>query len=256
MISQRRIARIRALHRKKERQRQDVFLVEGIKNVQELLMSELEVLFVTGTPELLEKLGEGVSDEKGKVEFVESDRPTLESCSTLQHPEGVLALARMPQHRFDPASLSRERPLLCFEALSDPGNLGTLLRIADHFDLGDILFSPDSVDPYNPKVVRSSMGSLFRQRPHLRELAPSMELLKEEGRNIVATTATGPSIYSHPLPKDAVLLFGSESSGLSEGILKLADEERSLPAFGRVESLNVAVSAGIFCSELLRGGIP
>ena len=222
--------------------------MEGVKPVAELLKSDLEIHFLVGLEERVEGLGE----ERKDVELIATDRRTLESCSTLQHPEGIMALAGMPSFAFDAKELPRDRPLLAFEGLSDPGNLGTLLRLADHFDLRDLLLAADSVDPYNPKVVRSSMGSLFRQRAHQQELHGAIEALRGEGRTIVATDMGGPSVHSHPLPQDAVLLFGSESHGLSEGMKERADLVRGLPALGKVESLNVAISAGIFCSELLR----
>lgn len=247
MLSQRRIARVRALHRKKERERRGRFLVEGVKPVEELLKSELEVEFVAGVFECLDRL-----PERGDVEFVPCEAERIGDLSALQHPEGVLAVAVMPVREFEPASLSRERPLLAFEELNDPGNLGTLLRTADHFDLGDLLLGPGSVDPFNPKVVRASMGGLFRQRVHQGDLLSSIEALRAEGRRIVATHADAPSIYANPLPRDAVLLFGSESQGLSEELREASGESRSLPPLGRAESLNVAISAGIFSSELLR----
>jgi TrmH family RNA methyltransferase len=221
--------------------------VEGVKPVEELLKSELEVDFVVGISECLERL-----PERAGVEFIPCEAELIGDLSTLQHPEGVLAVAAIPEREFDPASLSRERPLFAFEELNDPGNLGTLLRTADHFDLGDLLLGPGSVDPFNPKVVRASMGALFRQRVHERELLSSIGSLRAEGRKVVATHAEAPSIYANPLPKDVLLLFGSESQGLSEELREAADESRSLPPLGRAESLNVAISAGIFSSELLR----
>lgn len=249
MLSQRRIATIRSLHRKKERQRQKLFLVEGMKPVSALLDSAENVRFVMGLKERIDELK--VEQEKGP-EFQECDRSTFESCSSLDHPEGILAVAEMPVYSFDPASLRKDRPLLCLEGLRDPGNLGTILRIADHFDLQDLLLASDSVDPFNPKAVRGSMGSIFRQRVHKLELKSTVQRLKEEGRRVIAADMEGPSIYSHPVPADAVLLMGNESHGLSDGLKGAADETRSLPALGQVESLNVAVSAGIFCSEILR----
>lgn len=248
MLSQRRISLVRSLHRKKERQRRGTFLVEGLKSVRELLDSEFRVSFVAAVPERLEQL-----PGRDDVEFLQSDREQLDRVSSLQNPEGVLAVAEIPQRELDIEGLSWDRPLLCFEGLSDPGNLGTILRTADHFDLGHVLLSEGSVDPYNPKAVRSSMGSLFRQRPHSLPLASTLKGLERSGRRIVLAEAQAPSVYSHPLPKDVALLFGSESQGLSQELSALAHESRSLPPLGPVESLNVAVSAALFCSELLRG---
>lgn len=222
--------------------------MEGLKPVRELLESAFETELLLGTPECLEEL-----PERSGLEAVACERERIEDLSSLQHPEGVLAVARMPEREFDPASLSKGRPFLAFEDLNDPGNLGTLLRIADHFDLGDLLLTPESVDPFNPKVVRASMGGIFRQRVHKKELLPSLEAVRAEGRSVIATQAEAPSLYSKPLPRDSVILFGSEANGLSEEALEAADATRSLPPLGRAESLNVAVSAGIFCSELLRG---
>lgn len=221
-----------------------------MKPVSALLNSRFSVRFVVGVEERIEELK---LEHDHELELQVCDRPTLESCSSLEHPEGILAVAELPDHSFNTSSLPGERPLLCIEGLKDPGNLGTLLRIADHFDLQDLLLATDSVDPFNPKTVRSSMGSIFRQRAHKMELESTIRNLKEEGRQVIATDTGRTSIYSEPLPQDTVLLFGSESQGLSDELKALADETRSLPALGQVESLNVAVSAGIFCSELLRG---
>ncbi len=242
---------MRSLFRKKERQKHGLFLVEGVKPISELLRSSFNVSFIAGTEERIHELGREADDER--TEFVPCDRATIESCSALEHPEGLLAVVEMPDPGFDARKIPEKRPLLCIEGLQDPGNLGTLFRIADHFALGGLLLSPDSVDPFNPKVVRSSMGAIFEQPVYKEELPKAIETLRGEGRKVVATEPEAFSIYSHPLEQEVGLLFGSESHGLSEKIKGMADESRSLPALGRVGSLNVAVSAGIFCSELLRG---
>ncbi len=250
MLSQRRIARIRSLHRKKERYKQGLFLVEGVKPVLELLKSRFEVHWVLATKERLEELG---NVGQGDLEFIEGDRASIENLSSLQNPEGVLAVAAIPEQDLKAEEFTRERPLFCFEGLSDPGNLGTLLRLADHFDLRELLLSPDSVDPFNPKVVRSSMGSIFRQGVHRKELFPTLEQLEAQGRTLAVADAEGASIYSQPLPQDVVLVFGSESQGVSESLKERVQEHRSIPALGSAESLNVALSAGIFGAEVLRG---
>ncbi|MFB6258586.1 MAG: TrmH family RNA methyltransferase, partial [Flavobacteriales bacterium] len=252
MLSRRRIARIRSLHRKKERYRHAAFLVEGEKNVRELLASRNKVEFVTGLPDRLKEL----EHERGAgTPFIESDQPSIQSCSTLQHPEGILAIAKIPDRPWDPKKFSPNRPWLFFESLSDPGNLGTLLRVGEHFGLEGLLLSSDSVDPYNPKVVRSSMGSLFRQEVQEKAGSDVIRDAREQGRPVIATSSKAPSLYKDPPARNSLLLFGSESQGLSPSLVEEADDSRSLPSLGDVESLNVAVSAAIFCSELLRADL-
>lgn len=171
----------------------------------------------------------------------------LKKISTLKTPNAMLAEVEM----------SSDQPLpdlsnglhLYLDGIKDPGNMGTILRIADRFGIDSVLCSPECVEVYNPKVVQSTMGSLFRVNFITNSSINFIERFKGNGTPVLAAAMNGKDLYETPLPENAVLILGSESHGLSEEANALVDQELTIPNFGAAESLNVAVAAAVFCSE-------
>ena len=158
----------------------------------------------------------------------------------------MVAIVHLPEGTQSP-NLTEMNGVLCLESISDPGNLGTIIRTAAWFGVDSIFLSSDSVDRFNPKVVRSSAGTIFRI--HIFELSDLNEFFKtaaENGFTIIATTPHGgTSIYQYDFPAKSIILFGSEANGLSDDILSNSDITVSIPSKGSGESLNLAISCGI-----------
>jgi len=141
--------------------------------------------------------------------------------------------------------------ILLLDRVNDPGNLGTIIRTADWFDIHDIILSEGSVDPYNEKVVRSTMGSIFRTHMYQSEyLVETVEFLKKNGYSIAVLDLEGEDISELPKKGKLALLFGSESHGISDQLLALADASYTISGKGNAESLNLAMSVGITLHQL------
>jgi TrmH family RNA methyltransferase len=219
----------------------NLFLVEGTKAVQEFLDSELDLhsLFC-----LEHSVFSGRSDAQ-----VVTERD-LARVSNLKTPNQVIGLFVMP-----------ERPVpsdqglgLVLDRVNDPGNLGTIIRLCDWFGVDQLICSPDTVDCYNPKVVQATMGSLARVEIIYMELD---EFIASAKRPVFATGMTGSDIYSADLPDKALVLLGSESHGLDDGLMNKAQAVLTIPQFGKVkdaESLNVGMATAIVLSEFRRRG--
>lgn len=228
---------IRSLKQKKYRQEHKSFVVEGEKLVKELLNSHFDWVkgFSVGT----------------HSSFQSITPKELESISQLTTPNQVLAVAKIPEVSLDWSKVESEL-VLVLDGVKDPGNLGTIIRIADWFGVSQIICSADTVDAYNSKVVQASMGSIFRVRVHYTSVASFLlEYQKRfSGKVIMAAGMNGENAYSLQQKPD-VLVMGSESHGLSEEVLSLA-KEITIPRFGEAESLNVAVATGILCGQIKR----
>ena len=163
--------------------------------------------------------------------------------SGMHTPPGVFAVAKRPMHAME--FMEQENLAAYFYGVSDPGNLGTMLRTAEWFGIKTVVVAGDGVDPYNEKVVRAAMGSLFRLNVVIGgEPSDDLRILKRQGFTLLATDVHG---NSAALPSSAkiCLIMGSESHGLPHEVMALADRTYTIPGFGQAESLNVAVSFGI-----------
>ena len=241
MISNNEIKYIKTLHQKKYRDAEGLFIVEGIKVVEELIQSDFEVEKIFGTQDILEKLG-----AKGE----EISLKELERISMQQSPSGVLALVKQKHFDLDIDSIENKFSILLCNA-NDPGNLGTIIRLADWFGIDQIICSENSVDMYNPKVVQSSMGSIFR----VAVVYSNLEKLLKEVKSTVPIYGAfmeGENLYNIEKLKKGLVVFGSESHGIPEEIEQLVKIKFTIPKIGRAESLNLAVAVAITCSEFTR----
>jgi TrmH family RNA methyltransferase len=170
----------------------------------------------------------------------------MKAMSALKTPSDALAVFAKPNEQ----TLSKSKLILALESIQDPGNLGTIIRLCDWFGIEDIVCSSDTVDCYNPKVIRSSMGSLARVQVFYKDL--QAWLVGMQDCQIVATAMDGQSLYEFAFDSPTVLVIGNEGRGLSIKIQELATNVVSIPRYGGAESLNAAMAAGIIAAEARR----
>jgi len=245
MLSKSQISFVKSLHQKKYRRENGLFLVEGIKSIQEFIQSAYQIhslFYVNEYLHLLPKL-------PANINLFEVNNAELGKISTLQTPQGILALIRIPEHRgMDPKKLA-QRFSLVLDGIQDPGNLGTIIRTADWFGFTHIICSEDTVEAYNPKTVQATMGSLARVNIYYEALP---EFLSSSGLPVFGALLDGTSIYQTNWGKEGLIVLGNEGKGLSDAVIQHVNQAVTIPRIGDTESLNVAVSAAIFCSEIVR----
>lgn len=239
-----RLKAIRALHARKHRDQEQRFLLETTKLVAEAIQAgwPLDGIYAT---EGWAARHEGIAPS---VEIL-SDR-AFQGLTTLETPEGVVAVARYPVSA--PLSVPPDAFFAMAVGLQDPGNLGTLIRTADAAGATAVLVCEGTVDPYSPKTVRATMGSLFHlpvQRTTLAEIVP---FLKEQGVMILAAALGGESLYSQTLTGKVAWMLGAEGMGLSEAQQAMADRRVEIPIPGKAESLNVAAASAVCLYETVR----
>ena len=240
MVSKSQIKLIKSLSQKKFRNKHELFVVEGVKGIQEFLNSDFELVSLYATENIFE-----VSNKN----FSLIDETSLKKLSFLKTPQVALALFKIPaQKRPEIKGLT-----IALDGVRDPGNLGTIIRLCDWFGVENLICSKDTVDCYNPKVVQASMGSLTRVKINY----SSLEDFIEENQEIpvLGTLLEGENIYSEEMPDSAIVVLGNEANGITDEIKKLLTREINIPQFGQIqdtESLNVATAAAIILSEFRR----
>ncbi len=191
----------------------------------------------------------GIKSKHAKARLFRVSDSIMEAMSDTKTSQGILAVCRMKEEGLPAGSL-----YLVLENIQDPGNLGTIFRSAEAAGADGIILNRGCVDPYSPKVVRSTMGSLFRV-PFLRvsEISDAIERVKEEGARVLAADlGADESVYRHDLRKPSAFLIGNEANGLSPEALRLADSRMRIPMKGKIDSLNAASAATILLFEALR----
>lgn len=255
-ITRERIKEIKGLHKSRERAEKGLFLLEGIRLIEEAVKEKVvfeEVIYTSGL-EAMERAGVLLSSiRRMNIPAHRIPEKVMESVSKTESPQGILAVVR--QLRWTLKDVLRKRGTVIIACgLQDPGNLGTIIRTSDAGDCGGVITTPDTVDIYNPKVIRATMGSIFRL-PAFRvdDLMKAISALKREGYQIIATTAHSKVSYLKvDYGKPTAFLIGQEGSGLPKNILESADIKVFIPMKEGVESLNAAVSASILIYEALR----
>jgi RNA methyltransferase, TrmH family len=252
MLSKNRVKKITSLHQKKYRREENQFIAEGEKVVFELLSSGWGISAVYGTQEFFNRMPGKVRIPK-RAEVVLVTENELKKISALSTPQYVLAVAEIPSGE---NAINYESGLkLLLDGISDPGNLGTIIRIADWFGVSEIICSENTADCFNPKVVQASMGSLFHLKLHYENL---IEVLKEnlsrKNLPVYGTVLDGEDIHKQKFTGDSFIIAGNESSGISYELLSFITNKITIPSFNssKAESLNVAVATGIVLSEFRR----
>ena len=260
MLSKNEIKDIKALGQKKFRDERRLFVVEGEKLVEEALQSSFDVV----AHYRIEDIGE----------------ETMGRISQLTHPSPALAVVRQPAE--EPFTIAEDELILALDGIRDPGNLGTILRIADWFGIRQVLASEDTVEVYNPKVVQATMGAIFRVRVHYCDLSEKLRCCSERcgaggfwsrehfsasgtktratrsetSIPIYGTFLEGDNLYETELTKGGIIIMGSEANGISPQVAATVARKLFIPPYPRnahtSESLNVAVATAITCAEFRR----
>lgn len=235
------ISKIKSLGVKKYRDRYKLFVAEGVKLVSEIQLSALKIDSIYAIKSWIAANPE--------IPAVEVNAKELSRLSSLKTPNQVICVVEIPQYTVD---LENLRGLsLALDNISDPGNMGTIIRTADWFGIENIFCSEDSADAFNPKVVQASMGSISRVKIHYVQLKSLLQSCASK-YPIYGMVMDGKSIYEEPFKGDALLVIGNESQGISADVGSLLTKKISIPSFGSAESLNAAIAAAIACFEYRR----
>ena len=230
---------IRSLEQKKYREREGLFVAEGPKVVGDLLEAGFEAVMTFRTPD-------DITEEE------------LQRISFLQHPQEVLAVMEIPETARQPlseadAALPSSKLCLALDGVQDPGNVGTILRIADWFGIDTIFCSPDTADVYAPKVVQATMGSLAHVKFIYTDL---IALLQGADYPVYGTLLDGQDIYDEELSTNGIIVMGNEGNGISQEVRQLVSHRLLIPNYHTdshtAESLNVAIATAITCAEFRR----
>jgi TrmH family RNA methyltransferase len=255
-ITKEHIKSIKKLHDHKERKERGLFLIEGIRLMEEAVKERVSIEEALYT-DRLEETGRGkalyAAIRRMGIPIYLIPEKTLEAIAETENPQGILAVARQLRWEFEDIAKGR-RPVIVACGLQDPGNLGTIIRTADAGGCGGVITIHDTVDSYNSKVIRATMGSIFRL-PVLRVDDPkeAISSLKKGGYQVLATTMHSKTSYLDiDYRRPTAFLIGQEAAGLPKDIMESADIRVFIPMRGGVESLNAAMSAGILIYEAFR----
>jgi TrmH family RNA methyltransferase len=258
VLSKNKIKFINSLKQKKFRTETGLFVIEGDKLVSELLSNRKETVV-----QLVANTGWLRANQhllhRGIKEITEVSEQVFSKVTSFESPAGVLAVLSIPKFDFHENDLKNQLSI-GLDTIQDPGNLGTIIRIADWFGINQVFCSNGCADCFNPKVVQASMGSVLRVPVFYVELVDFFDRLSQfDGFTIYGAFLEGTSIYNSPLSKYGMLVFGNESRGIQAALKKYIKFSLSIPSFSRqkdhVESLNVSAAVAVFCSEFMRRGL-
>lgn len=251
---------VRSLDDKRTRTEAGLFVAEGEKLVKEILASEFRVRKIYHTDSGPEGAAREVGfDEANAIRTarkkIDTERVTakeMERASHLKTPADCLALVEIPHRVFDPVAL-KGRLTLALDEVQNPGNMGTIIRLADWFGITGVMCSEGTADCFNPKVVQATMGAITRVAVHYGDLAAMIAAAEVP---VFGTFLEGENIYDTALPAEGIIVLGSEGRGISAGIERLVTRKLFIPPYpadaAAPESLNVAIAAAIVCSEFRR----
>ena len=247
------IKHIKKLKDKKERDISGEYLIEGVKLIKEAIQEKAKIkqIIVCDECERTEIISQDLMYEIAKYECIYVTKKIFEYITEVKTPQGILALIEKESNEQN-IDYNQEI-IVALDGIQDPGNLGTILRTVDSVGLTQILVSKDTADCYNPKVVRSTMGAIFRVKViECEDLEKTLKEIKKHKFSIVITSLqTENSIYDVQYKKD-IIVIGNEANGVSENIQKLADKKVKIPMLGKTESLNASVATGIILYEYVR----
>ena len=246
MISKNLIKLIKSLEQKKYRKREKLFVAEGPKVVGDL-MALMAPQRVIATSEWYK--------EKKISEDVVVTEDEIRKVSFLQHPQDVLALFELPDMEDLPVEQLSDHLTLALDDIQDPGNLGTIIRLADWFGIEHILCNQGTADAYSPKVVQATMGSIARVKLHYTNLAEYLEQL-QGAVPVYGTFLDGNNLYAEKLSPSGIIIMGNEGNGISEQVERYVTKRLLIPSYPAerptAESLNVAIATAITCAEFRR----
>lgn len=248
-LSKAKLRLFRSLHAKKKRYKEGLFLIEGEKIVFEALSSSLVPFGIILREDVVETFEARLSSTPSCPIWVAS-RPDFGQLTTLENSDGILGI--MPLLEVNEIQVLPSGPGLVLDGLQDPGNVGTILRVADWFGLSQVLLTPGTVDVYNPKTVRASMGAIFRVSMGM--ISHKKMLLEADGSRIWVADMKGVPVHAVNFSREDYLWLGNEANGLDPIVDSLTELNRvHIPGEGKAESLNVSIAAGILVYEMMKG---
>ncbi len=252
MLSKNKIKWIHSLAQKKYRNETGCFLAEGNKLVDDILPHFECELLLTHSSWLATQ-----GDVRTK-ELIVAEDGDIERASLLKNPQDVLAVFRQPVYHLDPGALKTKLSLV-LDGIQDPGNLGTIVRLADWFGIDDVICSSDSADIYNPKTLQATMGALARVRTHYTDLPVFLKKLTSGSNSLLPVYGTfleGDSLYNRKLSSKGLIIMGNEGNGISPEVEAFVTQKIHIPSYPAwsetSESLNVGVATAIVCAEFRR----
>jgi RNA methyltransferase, TrmH family len=237
MLTPAEVRRLRSLREKKQREALELFAVEGEKAVRELLAANFPFVGIYATAAWSGDGARRVSDGE------------MARISHFPAPSSVFAVGRLRREPLPPGALERGLTL-ALDGVQDPGNVGTILRVADWYAIDRVLLGPDCADLYSPKVVQASMGSFARVSAHVADLASALAGVRAP---VLGCDLSGADVRGLPPQRNAVIVIGGEGRGLSDAVARSVTLRVTIPSNGRAESLNAAVAAAVVCDNLRRG---
>lgn len=253
MVSKSKANFILSLRKKKEREKEGLFLIEGDKMVKEFLAARVTIRTLIAKPEFINSISEELKQYIGETESASFDE--LRKLSTLKTPHNAMATVQMPVYAIDPTLLFQDLTV-ALDFVQDPGNLGTIIRAAAWFGIKDVICSDNCVDVFNPKVIQATMGAILNVRVHYRDLKEFLHDASEKEVPVFGALLDGNSIYDHSLGIKGIILLGNESKGISPELMPFISERimipRSTTASHGIESLNVGMAASVIFSEFAR----
>ncbi|TLX75696.1 RNA methyltransferase [Labilibacter sediminis] len=250
MISQSKIKLINSLSKKKFRDLNQLYIAEGEKLVLDLIQSSVEIKWLIAQSSWLSN-----HTIPSELEIIETSDQYLKKISQLKTPPPVIAICKFPSKKLEDISM-RKKLTIALDELQDPGNLGTIIRLADWFGVENIICSNNTVDAYNPKVVQATMGAIARVNIFYTDLQSFLSQQTQQGTPIYGTFLDGENIYNQKLSTDGIIVMGNEGKGISSSIEKLISNKLLIPSFSQnievSESLNVSTATAITLSEFRR----
>jgi len=244
MLSKNTVKFIKSLHQKKFRNQEQKFFVEGEKSVLEVANSDFKVDLILGTAPFFQEHQDKFEKEVEKITLTQNQ---LENLGQYKSNDSALAIAQMKQN--NPFNLLKGELAIALDDVRDPGNLGTIIRVADWYGIKKLVFSNHTAEFYNPKVIQASMGSFTRVEFFYADLS---KILQKWQVPVYGAFLDGNNIHQMKSLEPGVILMGNESKGISDEVGKLVTEKVTIPGFGQAESLNVAIATAILCDNFKR----
>ena len=248
------VKNIKKLKEKKYRDIENKFIVEGIKMVKEAIQENARVDKIVVCEDCI---NDGTIDQELLYEIAKKDciyvsEKVFQTLTDVENPQGILAVIEKEENRDNTISYN-EDIIVVLDGIQDPGNLGTIIRTLDSAGLKQIILSEKTADPYNPKVIRSTMGAIYRVNIiKSKNIVGTLKEIKKHKFDIVATSLeTEDSIYDIEY-KNKAIIIGNEANGVSKEVMELANKKIKIPMLGKTESLNAAVATGIILYEYVR----
>ena len=246
------VKNVRKLKEKKFRDLENAYIIEGIKLIKEAIAENANIKQIIMCEDFADstELDKDTLYDIARYDVVYVTRNIINSITDVKTPQGIIAVVE--RKKANTLDYSQDI-IIALDGIQDPGNLGTILRTVDSANLKQIILSKNSADPYNPKVVRSTMGAIFRVNIiEVENLKQELQKTQEHGFKVMVTSLdTEDSVYDVDYNKK-VIVIGNEANGVSEKIQNIANEKVKIPMLGKTESLNASVAAGIMIYEYVR----